>query len=113
MDGEFEKVKTCLPLVECNTTAAKEHVSEVERTIRTFKERTRGLIGTLPFQHIPQRMKIEFIYFMVLWLNAFPMKNGVSSLFSPRELLVRWKRAPGKMENGLRQALQGATGELL
>jgi hypothetical protein len=35
-------------------------------------------------------MKIEFIYFMVLWLNAFPVKNGISSMFLLRELLVRW-----------------------
>ena len=37
MDGEFEKIKSLLPSVECNTTAAKEHVSEAERTIRTVK----------------------------------------------------------------------------
>ena len=91
MDGEFEKVKNLMPCVECNTTAAKEHVSEAERTIRTIKEQTRGLLGTLPFEHLPRRMKIEFIYFMVLWLNAFPVKNGISSMFSPRELLVRWR----------------------
>jgi hypothetical protein len=30
MDEEFEKVKYCLPNIECNTTAAKEHVSKVE-----------------------------------------------------------------------------------
>jgi hypothetical protein len=99
MDGEFEKVRDLMPCVECNTTAAKVHVSEAERTIRTIKERTRGLLGTLPFQHLPRRMKIEFIYFMVLWLNAFPVKNGISSMFSPRELLVRWL--------GLYKALQG------
>ena len=91
MDGEFEKIKPHMPTVECNTTAAKEHVSEAERTIRTIKERTRGLLGTLPFQRLPRRMKIEFIYFMVLWPNAFPVKNGISSMFSPRELLVRWR----------------------
>ncbi len=83
-------MRDLIPCVECNTTAAKEHVSEAERTIRTVKERTRGLLGTLPFQHLPCHMKIEFIYFMVLWLNAFPVKNGISSVFSPRELLVRW-----------------------
>jgi hypothetical protein len=38
MDREFEKMKNCLPNVECNTTAAKEHVSEAERAIRTIKE---------------------------------------------------------------------------
>ncbi len=91
MDGEFEKIRPLLPSLECNTTAAKEHVSEAERTIRTVKERTRGLLGTLPFSHIPRRMKIEFVYFMVLWLNAFPAKTGISSTFSPRELIVRWK----------------------
>ena len=91
MDREFEKLKLLMPSVERNTTAAKEHVSEAERTIRTLKERMRGLLATLPFTHIPKRMKIEFIYFMVLWLNAFPVKSGISQTFSPRELLVRWR----------------------
>ena len=52
MDGEFKKIKRHLPTVECNTTAAKEHVSKAERTIRTLKEQTRGLLATLPFSHI-------------------------------------------------------------
>jgi hypothetical protein len=90
MDGEFEKLKNILPAVECNTTAAKEHVSKAERSIRTVKERTQGLIGTLPFDNIPRQMKIKFVYFILLWLNAFPVKTGVSSIYSPRELLVRW-----------------------
>ncbi len=90
MDGEFEKLKNILPTVECNTTAAKEHVSEAEHSIRTVKERTRGLIGTLPFNDIPRQMKIEFVYFIMLWLNAFPVKTGVSLIYSPWELFVRW-----------------------
>ena len=88
MDGEFKKLKPLLPSVECNPTAAKEHVSEAERTIRTLKERTRGLLATLPFENMPRRMKIEFVYFMVLWMNAFPVKSGVSNKISPRELLL-------------------------
>jgi hypothetical protein len=80
-----------MPLVVCNTTAAKEHVSEAEQTIRTIKEQMQGLLGTLPFSHMPRRMKIEFIYFVVLWLNAFPVKNGISAVHSPRELLICWK----------------------
>ncbi len=54
MDGEFEKVKAKVPRLECNTKAAKEHVSKAERAIRTVKERTRGLLATLPFKHIPR-----------------------------------------------------------
>jgi hypothetical protein len=91
IDGEFEKIKGLLRNVECNTTAAKEHVSKAKRMIRTIKERTRGLLATLTFEHIPRRMKIEFIYFIVLWLNVFPVKSGISSTFSPCKLLVRWK----------------------
>ena len=91
MDGEFEKIKSIMPTVECNTTAAKEHVSEAERTIRTAKERIRGLLATLPFSHVPKRMKIEFVYFVILWLDAFPVKSGISQTISPRELLMRWR----------------------
>ncbi len=28
---------------------------------------------------------------MVLWMNAFPVKSGISQMFLPRELLVRWQ----------------------
>ncbi len=91
MDGEFEKIKGLLQNVECNTTAAKKHVSKAERMIQKIKERTRGLLATLPFEHIPRRMKIEFKYFIMLWLNAFPVKSRISSTFSPCELLVHWK----------------------
>ena len=55
MDGEFEKIKPLLMLtVECNTMAAKEHISKAKHTIRTVKERTRGLLATLPFARIPK-----------------------------------------------------------
>ena len=83
MDGEFEKVKNKLALVVCNTTAAKEHVSEAECSIRTIKECTRGIVGTLPFEFIPWRLKMEFIYCVVLWLNAFLAKSGISATYSP------------------------------
>ena len=82
MDGEFEKIKSLMPSVECNTMAAKEHVSKAEQTIWTVKERIHGLLATLPFSHIPKRMKIEFVYFVILCLNAFPVKSGC-----PRRLL--------------------------
>jgi len=70
MDGEFEKIKDLTPQVVCNTTAAKEHVSKAKRNIRTIKEHTRGIIGTLPFEYIPRQLKMEIIYFVMLWLNA-------------------------------------------
>ena len=46
-------------------------------------------MNILPFTYIPRQMKIEFIYFVTLWLNALPVKSGVSETFSPREILLR------------------------
>ena len=91
MDREFEKVKELLPTIVCNTTASKEHVAEAERKIRVVKKRNRGVVNTLLFTYIPRRMKIKFIYCVTLWLNAFPVKSGVSETFSPREILLRWR----------------------
>ena len=91
MDREFEKIKSLMPSVECNTMAAKEHVSKAEQTIWTVKERIHGLLATLPFSHIPKRMKIEFVYFVILWLNAFPVNLGISQIILPQELLLHWR----------------------
>ena len=38
MDMEFEKIKDEFDRVEVNTTAAREHVGEIERGIRLVKE---------------------------------------------------------------------------
>ncbi len=83
MDGEFEKVRGLMPTLECNTTAAKEHISKAEHSIRMVKEWMRGIVMMLLFTHITRRMKIECVYFTVLWLNAFPVKTGISSTFLP------------------------------
>ena len=56
-----------------------------------LKERNRGVVNTLPFTYIPRQIKIGLIYFVTLWLNAFPVKSGVSGTFSPREKLLRWR----------------------
>jgi hypothetical protein len=89
MDNEFEKLRNLVPVLAVNTTAAKEHVPEVERRIRLIKERSRGILNTLPFKKMPQNMLVELIYHVVLWLNAFPTKSGVSETLSPREIVMR------------------------
>jgi len=42
MDQEFDKVRDEVGLVEVNTTAAREHVAEIERFVRVVKERARA-----------------------------------------------------------------------
>mmetsp|Transcript_26919 Transcript_26919/g.43763 ORF Transcript_26919/g.43763 Transcript_26919/m.43763 type:complete len:199 (+) Transcript_26919:1263-1859(+) len=90
MNGEFEKLKNGMPTIVINTTAAKKYVSEAEQKIRVVKERSRGVVCTLPHLYIPRRMKIEMVYFVTLWLNTFPIQNGISRVSSPRELVTRW-----------------------
>jgi hypothetical protein len=88
MSGEFQKVKNELPLLVCNTAAAKEHVSKAEHSICTIKECLHKIVCTLPFTYIPRQLKIELIYFVVLWLNVFPVKTGISAMYLPQECLV-------------------------
>ena len=64
MDIEFDKLKELLPNVALNTTAAREHVGEIEQKIRVIKERARGTISTLPYKKLPRLMVIELLHFL-------------------------------------------------
>ena len=55
MDKEFDKITDFVGLLEVNTTAAREHVGEIERTIRFVKERTRCISNGLMFEYIPKQ----------------------------------------------------------
>ena len=85
-DNEFEHMRSTFPML--NTCAANEHVPDIERCIRTVKERTRCTYNTLPYQYIPRVMLIHMIRNTVLWMNAFPSRNGVSTLHSPRYIVI-------------------------
>lgn len=91
MDMEFQKLQNIMPGIVINTTAAREHVGEIERKIRVIKERARGTMATLPYQSITKLMVIELMHFCVMWLNSFPVKSGVSERWSPREIVSRHK----------------------
>jgi hypothetical protein len=90
MDGQFEGLIGDLSEIgiTLNTVARGEHVPEVERHIRTIKERARCVYNTLPFQKIPSRMVVELIYYSVFWLNTFPARDGISDILSPRSIVT-------------------------
>jgi hypothetical protein len=83
MDKEFDAVKEHVPFLEVKTTAAREHVGEIEREICTWKEGTRCTTYEFPFLFIPIKVLIYTIYNVTLWLNAFPIWTGIYG-FSPR-----------------------------
>ena len=90
MDGQFEPLRGDLADmgIQLNTVSNDEHVPEIERQIRTLKERTRAIYCTLPFRKIPRRVIIEMVYAANYWLNMFPRKGGISQTMSPRTLLT-------------------------
>ena len=49
MDNEFEKVCNHVPHANINIPAASEHIGEIERKIPVIKERSRGIVCTLPY----------------------------------------------------------------
>jgi len=65
MDMEFDKVADLMALVKCNTTAAVEHVAEIEWAHRTIKERARRVVAELPFACLPHVMTIHLVYFVL------------------------------------------------
>ena len=80
MDGQFETLRSELAdiQVNLNTVSANEHVPEIERHIRTVKERVRCIYNMLPFKKMPSRLIIEMVYASTFGLSAFPPADGVS-----------------------------------
>jgi hypothetical protein len=88
MDIEFNKVRDHVPMLDVSTTAASKHVGDIERRIRLIKERARGIICTLPYSRLSWIMLVRLLHFITMWLNNFPVSNGVSADFSPREIIL-------------------------
>jgi hypothetical protein len=78
VDNEFEPMRRAMMDIgmELNTVAKDEHVPEVERHIRTLKERTRSVYNTVPFLRMPTMMTVEMVYSRQFWLNIFPPSDG-------------------------------------
>jgi hypothetical protein len=72
-----------------NEISADEHVGEIERFIRTMKERIRATYNSLPFKHLPTRLVTEMVNSAVFWWNSFPGKSGISDCLSPSEIILR------------------------
>jgi hypothetical protein len=65
MDGQFEPLRAELAdlSITLNTVSNDVHVPEIERNIRTTKERACCVYNTLPIDKMPTRMIIEMIYY--------------------------------------------------
>jgi hypothetical protein len=90
-DGEFECTRGAVATdirSELHIWSEDEHVPDIERCIRTTKERTRCTYNSMPIRHHPPRLIIEMVFLSIFWLNAFPHRLGVSQTLSPRTIIT-------------------------
>jgi hypothetical protein len=74
--------------IEINVVPADSHVGEVERSIRTMKERLRSMAHGMPYKRLPQLMITHMVADTVRCLNQFPWTNGISSTLSPASIVT-------------------------
>ena len=72
--------------INVNTTACNEQLPEIERYIRTVKERIRSTTNTQPFEKLPCQLIVEIDHNAVFWLNCFPHKKGIHNTLSPQTI---------------------------
>ena len=86
-DNGFKGMKDDFLPTRMNLTAAGEHVPEIERSIRTLKERTRTTCHGLPYRCHPTQLTVANVRYNNTWLNWEIAKDGASKTISPRTII--------------------------
>ena len=71
-DNEFKCARHAILPVAMNIVPADCHVGEVERSIRTMKERLRACAHGLPFKRLPKLLVTQMMRHVTRSLNEFP-----------------------------------------
>ncbi|KAI2508903.1 Reverse transcriptase (RNA-dependent DNA polymerase) [Fragilaria crotonensis] len=87
-DHEFGCIRESLRPIELNVVPADSHVGEIERSIRTVKERLRSCAHGLPFKRLPRLLVQSMVSNTIRCLNQFPWPNGVSATMSPASIVT-------------------------
>ena len=87
-DKEFECIRTDIDPIEMNIVPHDDHVPEVERSIRTIKERARATIHGLPYPKFTRLMIRKLASTVIQTLNQMPAQHGVSDKLSPLSLVT-------------------------
>ena len=88
-DNEFECDRAALLPKTMNLVPADSHVGEVERSIRTIKERLRTCAHGRLFERLPNLFVTHMVADAIRYLNQFPHANGISSTLSPTGIVTR------------------------
>ena len=80
-----------------NICAAYQYIPEIERYIRTIKERLWAFATSIPFERYSPRLIVEIVYICMFWLNSFPHHEGIHTTMSPRTIMKGQKLNYGKL----------------
>ena len=87
-DMEFKTLENKLLPIKLNVSAADEHVSDVERSIRTIKEGTRTLLHEMPYKYYHKQLVAGCVQSVIKTLNTTPKRGGLSDVLSPTTLIT-------------------------
>jgi hypothetical protein len=89
VDIQFRGIKdrNNLEGVIVNIVSRDEHVEDIERLIRVYKERVRCYWAMLPFKKIPRIMVVKLVEAVKFYVNAFVLQSGVSQHLSPMTIV--------------------------
>ena len=84
-DNEFNIDEIIEEIKPTETTIypPNEHVKEVERSIRTMKERGRCICHAIPFTMYTKLMTKHLVKTITRWLNEFPSEASICKTMSP------------------------------
>jgi hypothetical protein len=90
-NGEFASLEVWMATVygarKLNLASANKHVPEIERKIWVIKEQVRVVIYSIPFNSLPAWIVVHAVVFVTKQLNLFPVKSGLSSKLSPKQIM--------------------------
>jgi hypothetical protein len=91
-NGKFASLEAWMVTVygapKLNLASANKHVPEIERKIYVIKEQVRAIIYSIPFNSLPARMLVHTVLFVTKQLNLFPVKGGLLSKLSPKQIML-------------------------
>ena len=88
MDPKFNCLDQLIIGTDLNTTAARDHVPEIEWQIKVVKERMQAVHGGLPYDRMTSCMIIYLGKYVVIIINAFPPKSSLARTYIPRTIMT-------------------------
>ena len=89
-DGEFDMddLRQDLAPIDVIIYGKNEHVHEIEREIRTAKERIRTATRAAPYERYTKLMTEHLVISRIRWLNKFPRRGSACQTMGPSSLIL-------------------------